>query len=244
MTWAFNNTDGLTTYSARIMKGDMERFRFPMNRTCILPPGISLYEGPMHDLRDKLGIMPDEKVVGVIGRLKPDRGFDTILKAFKILLQRMDKVKLVIVGRSSQIEKSVIQPIAKLGIGENVILAGYRTEDYFDMIFTFDLFVMMRAGSDGSARALREVMAMGTPAIVSDRGMLPELVEEGRSGYVVPSDENKLAEKLEMLLADDEKRKAFGMLARKTAEEKWNYGIQAEKMKHYYETLLGLGRRG
>ena len=60
------------------------------------------------------------------------------------------------------------------------------------MIATFDLFVMMRAGSDGTARALREVMAMGKPAIVSDRGMLPELVRDGYNGYVA-GDERLLA---------------------------------------------------
>ena len=65
-----------------------------------------------------------------------------------------------------------------------MVLAGYRLEDYFSVIAAFDLFVMMRAGSDGTARALREVMAMGKPAIVSDRGMLPELVRDGYNGYV------------------------------------------------------------
>jgi glycosyltransferase involved in cell wall biosynthesis len=244
MSWAFRHTDGLVTYSKRIMEGDVDKFRFPRERTCVIPPGISAYDGPVHDLKGELGIKPDEKVIGVIGRLKPDRGYDVILKAFKILRQRMDKVKLVIVGRSSQIEKSVKQPLAELGIEEDVILAGYRIDDYFSMIFTFDLFVMMRAGSDGSARALREVMAMGKTAIVSDRGMLPELVEDGKSGFVVKTDEHDLAEKMEVVLTDNEKRKAFEKRGRETALEKWSYEKQADRMKQCYEELMRMGRRG
>ena len=102
---------------------------------------------------------------------------------------------------------------------------------------------MMRAGSDGSARALREVMSMGKPAIVSDMGMLPELVEDGKTGYVSKWDEHDLAEKMEALITDDAKRKQFGENAKELAGEKWNYQVQAKKMKNFYEELLRLGKR-
>jgi len=45
--------------------------------------------------------------------------------------------------------------LRELGLERDVVLAGYRFDDYFSMISTFDVFVMMRAGSDGTARALR-----------------------------------------------------------------------------------------
>ena len=48
-----------------------------------MPPGVHIYEGPVADVRASLGIAPDELVIGVIGRLKPDRGYDRILGAFK-----------------------------------------------------------------------------------------------------------------------------------------------------------------
>ncbi len=51
----------------------------------------------------------------------------------------MDGVKLLVVGRSSQIEKSIMQPISELGLEHDVILAGYRINDYFSIISTFDL---------------------------------------------------------------------------------------------------------
>jgi glycosyltransferase involved in cell wall biosynthesis len=194
-------------------------------------------------MREGFGIKADEKVIGVIGRLKPDRGYNVILKAFRLVRERMNNVKLLIMGRSSQIEKSIIQPLTDMGLEHDVILAGYRIDDYFSVISTFDLFVMMRAGSDGTARALREVMAMGKPVIVSDSGMLPEMVEDGVSGYVVKWDENDLATKMEATLFDEQKRKTFGINAKQTAIDKWNYSIQAQKMKEFYERLLQLGKR-
>ncbi|MCX5804988.1 MAG: glycosyltransferase family 4 protein [Proteobacteria bacterium] len=243
MSWAVRRTDGLVSYSSSIMKQDIEAFRFPKERTCVIPPGVRPYTGPLRDMRNEFGIKKDEKVIGIIGRLKPDRGYDVILEAFRLLRNRMDKVKLLIMGRSSQIEQSIKQPIVKLGLKDDVILAGYWIDDYFSVISTFDLFVMMRAGSDGTARALREVMAMGKPAIVSDMGMLPELVEDGKSGYVVRLDEHELAARLEEILSDEEKMKTFGLKAKQSAVEKWNFATQAQEMKAFYEKLLEMKKK-
>ena len=152
-------------------------------------------------------------------------------------------MKLVIVGRSSQIEESVKKPLAALGIASDVILAGYRLEDYFSVIAAFDLFVMMRAGSDGTARALREVMGMGKPAVVSDLGMLPELVRDGYNGFVA-ADEQTLAARMEQVLSDASLRETLGANARKTAVGEWDYKAQAEKLVRFYEKLMALGKRG
>jgi glycosyltransferase involved in cell wall biosynthesis len=243
MGWAFGRTDGLVTYSRRIMTHDVNTFHVPPERTCVIPPGIKLYDGPVQNMKDTFGIKPEEQVIGVIGRLKPDRGYDSILKGFKLLRDRMDNVKLLVVGRSSQIEKSIGEPLAELGLEHDVILAGYRIADYFSVISTFDLFVMMRAGSDGSARALREVMAMGKTAIVSDKGMLPELVEDGVSGFVVPLDEQAIADRMEVLLRDSERRKLFEESAKRIAREKWNYEAQAAGLLDFYTRLVALGER-
>ncbi|MCX8109911.1 MAG: glycosyltransferase family 4 protein [Syntrophorhabdaceae bacterium] len=238
MNWAMTKTKGLVTYSKKIMEKDRRSFNLPEERTCIIPPGIKVYNGSIKDMKGDLGIATEEKVIGVIGRLKPDRGYDLILKAFKILRSHMENVKLLIMGRSSQVEKSIKQPLADLGIEKDVILAGYIIDEYFSVISTFDVFVMMRAGSDGTARALREVMSMGVPAIVSDSGMLPELVTDGVDGFVVEHNEALLAERLRQVLKDDNMRAAFGARAREKAIKEWDYSIQAKKILGFYEKLL------
>ena len=240
---AMKRTDGLVSYSSRIIKQDMENFKFPRERTCIIPPGVRPYDGPVRDMREEFGIKKDEKVIGIIGRLKPDRGYDVVLEAFRLLRNRRDKVKLLIMGRSSQIEQSIKQPLVKLGLQNDVILAGYHIEDYFSVISIFDIFVMMRAGSDGTARALREVMAMGKPAIVSDMGMLPELVDDGETGYVVKLDGQDLAVKMEELISDEEKRNIFGIKAREAAVKKWDFAFQAQVVKAFYEKILEMKKR-
>lgn len=241
MARVLGRTDGLLSYSDHIREHDIEAFRYPLDRAFVLPPGVKTYTGETEDLRESLGIRADEKVIGVIGRLKKDRGYDVILKGFKGLRERVNNVKLVIVGRSSQIEESIGKPLAELGLERDVILAGYRTKDYFSMIATFDVFVMMRAGSDGTARALREVLSMGKPAIVSHRGMLPDLVEDGRTGYVV-TDEDQLAQRMERLLTNERLREQMGAAARKRAIDQWDYTVQADKLIEFYLKLMSMGK--
>jgi glycosyltransferase involved in cell wall biosynthesis len=243
MAYLMARTDGLVTYSEKLRQEDMRLFSVPVERTCKLPPGFTPYTGPVEDVRASLGIKSSDKVIGVIGRLKKDRGYDVILQAFKRVREQMENVKLVIVGRSSQVEESIMKPLAALGLEEDVILAGYRVEDYFSVIAAFDMFLMMRAGSDGTARALREVLGMGKPAIVSTKGMLPELVIDGQTGYVVDLEEHALADRMVRLLTDDTMRARFGINARTYALSEWDYSVQAERLMHFYETLLKAGKR-
>jgi glycosyltransferase involved in cell wall biosynthesis len=243
MAYLMSRTDGLVTYSERLRQQDVKHFRFPVERSCKLPPGLKPYRGAAENIKESLGVKGSELVIGVIGRLKKDRGYDVILKAFRKARDQVGHVKLVIVGRSSQIEESIKKPLIELGLEQDVILAGYRIEDYFSVIASFDIFVMMRAGSDGTARALREVLGMGKPAIVSTQGMLSELVIDGQTGFSVDPDEHELADRMVRLLSDEKMRAQFGMNARNYALSEWDYNAQASRLIDFYKRLLELGKR-
>lgn len=243
MRFLMRRTDGLVAYGERLRQQDLYSFDYPPERSVKLSPGLKPFTGVVADVRPSLGLKGSEKVIGVIGRLKKDRGYDVILGAFRRVRDQLEHVKLVIVGRSSQIEESIKKPLAALGLEHDVILAGYRIEDYFSVIAAFDVFVMMRAGSDGTARALREVIGMGKPAIVSTKGMLPELVLDGKTGFVVDLDEYQLADRMMRLLTDDAARQRMGSNARAHALAEWDYSKQADRLIAFYESLLRLGKR-
>jgi glycosyltransferase involved in cell wall biosynthesis len=243
MAYLMARTDGLVTYSEKLRQQDVKYFKFSVERSCKLPPGLKPHEGSVGNVKDSLGLKGSDRVIGVIGRLKKDRGYDVVLKAFRKVRDQMEHVKLVIVGRSSQVEESIKKPLIELGLEQDVILAGYRIEDYFSVIAAFDIFVMMRAGSDGTARALREVLGMGKPAIVSTQGMLPELVTEGQTGYAVDLDEHELADRMVRLLSDEKMRAQFGINARNHALTEWDYNTQAARLIDFYKRLLELGKR-
>jgi glycosyltransferase involved in cell wall biosynthesis len=105
-----------------------------------------------------------------------------------------------------------------------------------------DIFVFLMAGSDGSARALREAMAMGKPVITADRGMLPELVEHGVSGLVVKDTPELLAEAALKLLRDPEMRRAMGKAAWERAHREFRLDRQVEAVEKFYQEMILFGK--
>ena len=165
-----------------------------------------------------------------------------MLEGLKQIVQEFPKVKLLLVGRSSQFEESVMKPMKRLEVAPWVIVGGYQTTHYLDTLACMDIFVFLMPGSDGTARALREALAMGKPSVVADRGMLPELVEDGVSGRVVKDTADGLAKALLDLLRHPEKQAAMGRAAYQRAHEEFRLDRQAEAVEAFYDTIKGLGR--
>lgn len=193
-------------------------------------------------MRTVLGIGPKEIVIGMVARFQKYRRTEVFLKAVQIIVKESPNIKVLLVGRSSQMEESVIKPMKKLGVEKWVVLGGYRTDDYLDTLACMNIFLFLMAGSDGTARALREAMAMGKPAVVADRGILPELVEHGISGLVVKDTPEELANATLRLLRDTALRIKMGSAARQKAYQEFRLDHQAEAVESFYQEMITLGK--
>jgi glycosyltransferase involved in cell wall biosynthesis len=240
-------TDGMITFSERAKKEDAEHFGLPLERVLKISPALELsrYDPnkKFKEMKDLLGIGPEDIVIGMIARFQRYRRTAFFLEAVKKIAGEFPNVKILLVGRSSQMEHSVIRPMRQLGVEKWVVLGGYRTEDYLDTLACMDIFVFLMAGSDGTARALREAMAMAKPVIVANRGMLPELVEDGVSGLVVKDTPEGLADAALRLLHHPEMREALGKAAYRRAHEAFRLDRQAEAVEGFYQEMIRLGKR-
>ena len=164
----------------------LNNFNLPLERVGRVKSALDLSrfdpDREFKNMRTSLESGPDETVIGMVARFQKYRRTEIFLEAIKLIVKEFPKIKVLLIGRSSQMEESVVKPMKRLGMEPWVILGGYQTEYYIDTLACMDIFVFLMPGSDGTARALREAMAMGKPVIVADRGMLPELVEDGVSG--------------------------------------------------------------
>ena len=214
-------TDGLMTFSEVTREACIEDFSFPPERAAKISPALDLSlidSGRLYrDMRVLFGIGKGDLVVGTVARFQRYRRTEVLLKAVKLLMKEVPNIKGLLVGRSSQMEESVIKPMHRLGLQEHVVLAGYRMEDYFDTIACMDIFVFLMAGSDGTGRALREAMILGKPVGVARRGVLPETVEDGVSGIVVEDTPEHLAGALARLIRDRDMRVRMRQAAREKA---------------------------
>ena len=240
-------TDGMITFSERARKEDAEHFGLPLERVAKILPALDLdrYEPRREykDMRTFFGIGPEKVVIGMIARYQKYRRTAVFLEATKSIAKDFPNIKVLLVGRSSQMEESVVKPMRQLGVEEWVTLAGYRTTDYLDTLACMDIFVFLMAGSDGTARALREAMAMGKPVIAANRGMLPELVENGVSGLVVNDTPEELAGAVLDLLHHPERREAFGKAAYQKAHRDFQLNRQVEAVEKFYQEMIQMGKR-
>jgi len=240
-------TDGMITFSERARKEDTEHFRLPPERVAKILPALDLgrYDPRKNfkDMRALFGVGPNPIIIGMIARYQKYRRTAVFLEAIKAVAKDFPNIKLLLVGRSGQIEESVVKPMKQLGVEQWVTLAGYRTTDYLDTLACMDIFVFLMAGSDGTARALREAMAMGKPVIVANRGMLPELVDDGVSGLVVNDTSEGLARAVLHLLHHPEKREALGKGAYQKAHRDFRLDRQAEAVEKFYQEMIHFGKR-
>jgi glycosyltransferase involved in cell wall biosynthesis len=233
------------TFSEKARREDAGNFCLPQERVARIVPALDMdvfdRKKEFKDMRAFFGIEPGEIVIGMVARFQKYRRTEVFLEAVRNIVREFPKIKVLLVGRSSQMEESVVRPMRKLGVGSWVVLGGYRKEDYLDTLACMDIFVFLMAGSDGTARALREAMAMGKPVIVADRGMLPELVEDGISGQVVKDTSEALSRATLHLLRHPELRRTMGEAAFQKAHREFRLERQAEEVEAFYERMITMG---
>lgn len=110
-------------------------------------------------------------------------------------------------------------------------------ENYVGMLKAFDVKVFLVPGTDGTCRAVREAMAMGKPAIVASRGMLPEIVEDGKDGLVFEGSAEGLFNALARLARNRAELHSMGRAARQKAASRFSLDAQARDVASVYERL-------
>jgi glycosyltransferase involved in cell wall biosynthesis len=235
-------TDGLITFSERNRERLVRDLDFSPERVAKVTSAVDLTrfnsQRNYKDMRLLFGIPSASPVVGIVARFQRYRRTDILLEALSHLTKDIPEVRLLLVGQSSQMQRSVIEPMKRLGIESHVILAGYRMDDYVDTLACIDVFCLLTPGSDGTARALREAMAMGKPTVVTDKGMLPELIQDGTTGFVVQEDPEALYHALLTLLKDKRLRTAMGKAAHEMAHGEFRLERQAEEVEAFYQKIL------
>jgi glycosyltransferase involved in cell wall biosynthesis len=235
-------TDGYVTFTRSFRERYIERFGLAPERVVVAPMSVDLERfapgAAKVDMRQQLGLTQGAPVIGIVGRFQKYRRAEVFIAAARRLLQDVPDAKFLIIGRSSQIRETVVKPIQEMGIADSVVLSGYRRDDYVDTLDSVDVFTLLMPGFDGTARAVREALALGKPCVVSDYGMLPEVVEDGRTGFVVPVEAEALAQGWRRIIQDGALRCRMGQAAREDAEKRFRIDAVGPVLAGLYERIL------
>jgi glycosyltransferase involved in cell wall biosynthesis len=184
---------------------------------------------------------PPRLIVGAAGRLSPEKGCGVLIEAAARVLAEQPDVGFVVFG-DGPLRAELERQIAQRGLQGRFILAGFHA-DVQRFLPHLDLGVMS-SFTEGLPVILLELFAAGVPVVATAVGGIPEVIEEGSSGALVPAGAPiALAQRLLDLLRDEPARRAMGQRARARAERDFSCAGQSEQYQRLFTRLAGIVQR-
>jgi glycosyltransferase involved in cell wall biosynthesis len=215
-------------------------FDLPVEAFHIIHPGIPLAGAPAvlpdgesrAKARAELGIPHEGPLAVAVGSLFPVKDHATLLRA----AARLPDLRIAIAGEGGEAE--ALQRLAgELGISPRVHFLGLR--DDVDRVLRAASVFCQPSISEGLPLSIIEAMAWGLPIVASRVGGIPELVEEGKTGYLVPSgDPEALATRIERVLAEPAVAARFGRAGMARAHAHFSLDQMVGAYLRLYEQLL------
>ncbi len=193
-------------------------------------------------IRKEFNIDEDVPIIGTIGRIDPEKGYECFLESARIILQDVRDVHFLVVGGATNksslaLEKSLNEMSVEKGIDKNTIFTGFR-RDIPPLLASMDV-VVLPSGIDACSRVLFEAMAMQKPLVATNAGGTPEIVQDGITGLLTkPGDSSEMAKCIIQLLQNKELAKQYGKAGRKRVEELFTIERNVNKTEDVYLELL------
>jgi len=183
---------------------------------------------PADGLRAALGIPASARVVGFLGRLSPEKGPEVFLRAALLAHSRLPDTHFVLVG-DGPLGPTLKADVARLKLEGRVHLAGLR-RDVANVLNDLDVLVSS-SHSEAMPLAVMEAMASGLPVVATRVGGVPDMIDQGESGWLVaPDDFDDIATRLEQILATPGELERMGRAARTRAVDKMALSDSVERM--------------
>jgi glycosyltransferase involved in cell wall biosynthesis len=190
----------------------------------------------VREAKQKLGIDPDRQLVGAVGRLSTEKGFDVLIRSIATLRDVGRDVDLVIVGDGDQ-KRQLESLIASLGLKQQVRLLGFRA-DTIDLFQAFDVFALSSL-REGLPNVVLEAMAMETPVVATAIAGIPKLITDGIDGILVqPGDSSALSQALGQVCSDRELAARLAAAGRETIERRSSFQRRMERVADVYDELM------
>jgi glycosyltransferase involved in cell wall biosynthesis len=194
---------------------------------------LAWYRAAPHNLAE-FGISENDFVAGCITNYRPRKGIEKIIEA-AALLPRDLNIHFLLIGNMQHPRLSRL--LERSPARDRVHLAGYRA-DAPQLQAACDACILPSLKREGLPKSVIEGMAYGLPAVVTDSGGSPELVEHGVSGLIVPPGSARaIAEAVTALRSDPERCRRMGIAARKRIEEHFSISVTIDKTYRLYREL-------
>ncbi|MCP4252516.1 MAG: glycosyltransferase family 4 protein [Candidatus Scalindua sp.] len=237
--------DRFMVVSDALKKMMIEKHRIEPHRVVKIYNGIEVDDFCLADdeivrrrkeFREESGLKEDTPVIGAIGRLVWQKGFEHFIEAIPEVLKEFKEARFLIVGEGI-LENTLKMASKKLEINNKIRFIGFRN-DIKDILATIDILVMPSL-LEGLPMILLEAMAMGKPIVATDIDGINEVLENGKTALLVPPKAPEaLSEAIVNLLTHRDQAHQMGIDARRVVEERFGVDTMVERVEVVYEELL------
>jgi glycosyltransferase involved in cell wall biosynthesis len=243
--YVFRRAAGVTACSPELYQAALQLGAPPETR--LLPWGANPTQFTPDfrtaEARKMFTVNPDRLLIVALGRLVHKKGFGTLLAAMPRIVDNFPQVHLL-VGGEGPLRQQLSNQAAALGISSQVSFAGGVPWDRVpELLASADVFVLPSqrdeyGNVDGLPTVLLEAMSSGVAVVASEIGGVSLVLEDGRTGLIVPPGEPiALAQAVLTLVRDPDRRAAIGKAARQSVVERFNW----ESVAREIVVLLELG---
>jgi glycosyltransferase involved in cell wall biosynthesis len=227
----------VVTVSEEVVGFLIDSVGIPAHKVTVITNGVDTdrFAPSVARLRDDIGIPVDVPVIGTVGRLDPAKDHLSLLKAFRLVSERVPAARLLIVGDGA-CRAGLEAYIRSHSLAERVHLLGERS-DIPALLPCMDVFALSSI-NEGLPLALLEAMACARPIVTTDVGAAGAVVRRAGAGIVVQArDVVALADAMSSLLKDPDGARRQGLTARSVVEKRYNLATTVDS----YLALCGVG---
>ena len=187
-------------------------------------------------LHEELWLPHGSPIVGNVAALVPHKGQKHLIEAAALVVQQVPDARFVIAGEG-ELRPALEQQIRHLGLEKHVFLAGFRP-DILPVHKAFDLFVMSSV-TEGLGTSVLDAMACGRPVVGTTVGGIPEVIQDGSTGILVPPrDHPAMAAAIVKLLKDDALRARMGSAGLSLANARFSAERMVQDTLRVYERIV------
>lgn len=228
-------------------------YRIDPDHVRVIPPGVDtskFYPIDKDEAKEFIHVPLERRLVLFVGRIEPLKGIDSVLKALKIVLTQTDRdlsdLHLCIIGGEPDVTSAASTPEMKrlmnleadLEIADRVEFLGKQSQERLPYYYSAADFLVMPSYYESFGMVALEAMACGTPVIAAETGGLIFLINDGQTGFHIPTGSDEaLADKMRILIEDEVLRNEMGIQAAANAEN-YSWPIITREVIDFYKSCF------
>jgi glycosyltransferase involved in cell wall biosynthesis len=187
------------------------------------------------EFRTRYAIPADRMIIVQVSWMIPEKGIPELLKTARLLVSKNDKVHFVLVGEGSYREQ-FMKEADSLGLSDHITWTGLVEDPFGEGVFDVaDIVCQLSEWEELFGWMIAEAMAFGKPIVATKVGGIPELVDDGVTGFLVArGDSMAAADKLEKLATDPSLRRTLGEAGRERVREEFDLRRNVARLLRLY----------